>query len=503
MTIHMKIPTKSKTTTPSLFIALGLALACFGLLPNAHATDIEGALPFGNNAEGVDVLTSLTTGAWNTGTGYQALMDLTTANLNTATGLRALRNNNADANTADGMMALFTNTTGEQNVAVGAQAMVNNVDGLQNAAVGTQALFANTSGAGNCAFGQWSLAFNAVGDTSNAFGYGALFNNDTTANNGFGFVALGSNVTGPDNSAFGDLSLVLNVIASNNCAFGNNALMNNDSSAAGLANGNNAFGTDALGANVDGETNNAFGTFALFANVDGVWNNAFGFGALGANVSGSFNTAIGDSAGLSIDGSGNVCIGEGVFGNPGVNDETYIRNVWFTSQPFIAGVHDVVTVRADGRLGFTQTFAPSSRRYKQDIKPMDQSSEALFQLKPVTFRYNKDLDPAEGQHWGLVAEDVQKVNPDLVIRNREGQIAGVRYDDVNAMLLNEFLKEHKTVQQLKATVERQEAIIAQQQKGMEVLTAQLKDQAAQIQKVSARLEASRPAPPAVLGTPWL
>jgi uncharacterized coiled-coil protein SlyX len=498
----MKIPMKFKTKTPSLAIALGMALACCGLLPNAQATDVEGALPFGNNAEGVGVLTSLTTGAWNTGTGFEALHNESVGDLNTATGVRALFNDNGGtANTAYGVMALFGNTTGELNVATGAQALLNNIDGVSNTAAGTQALFGNTSGSGNCAVGQWALAFNAIGVTSNAFGYAALFNNDTTANNAFGFAALASNVTGPNNAAFGDLALVSNVVTAANCAFGNEALENNDSSAAGLANGNNAFGVQALFSNVDGETNNAFGTFALFFNDGGVWNNAFGFSALANNVSGNFNTAIGDSAGLNIDGSGNVCIGEGVVGEAGVNDSTYVRNVWFTSQPFIAGVHDVVTVRADGRLGFTQTFAPSSRRYKQDIKPMDQSSEVLFQLKPVTFRYNPDLDPAEGQHWGLVAEDVQKVNPDLVIRNREGQIAGVRYDDVNAMLLNEFLKEHKTVQQLKSTVERQEAIIAQQQKGMEVLTAQLKEQAAQIQKVSARLEVTQPAPQVVISTP--
>ena len=516
----MKIPIKFKTTAPSLFIALGLTLACFGLVPNAHATDIESALPNGNTADGVGVLTSLTSGAWNSGYGYQALLTLTTGSLNTATGLRALRDNNGDANTANGMMALQSNTIGVENVAVGAQALVFNIDGASNTAAGTQALFSNTSGSGNCAFGQWAQAFNTVGVTSNAFGYGALFNNDTTANNAFGFSALASNVTGPNNSAFGDLALVTNVIATANCAFGNEALLNNDSTAAGLGNGNNAFGFQALTSNTDGETNGAFGTFALLNNQTGEWNNAFGFGALGANVTGSFNTAIGDSAGLSIDGSGNVCIGEGVFGNAGVDNETYIRNVWFTSQPFLAGTNDVVTVRADGRLGFAQNLVPSSRRYKHDIKPMDQSSEVLFRLKPVTFRYNKDLDPAERPRWGLVAEDVQAVNPDLIVRNREGKVDSVLWEAVYAMMLNEFLKEHRKVEELASTVAKQEATIAWQQKQfqsaiaqqrkdfeaatalqqeeIQALTAGLKEQAAQIQKVSAQIEVGKPAPQTVL-----
>ena len=121
---------------------------------------------------------------------------------------------------------------------------------------------------------------------------------------------------------------------------------------------------------------------------------------------------------------------------------------------------------------------------------MEQASEVLFALKPVTFRYKKEIDPHSISQLGLVAEDVEKVNPDLVVRDKEGKPYSVRYDQVNAMLLNEFLKEHREVQEQKAT-------IAQLKSGMEALTATVKEQAAQIQKVSAQLELSKPAPQVV------
>jgi hypothetical protein len=124
--------------------------------------------------------------------------------------------------------------------------------------------------------------------------------------------------------------------------------------------------------------------------------------------------------------------------------------------------------------------APSSKRFKDAIKPMDKASEAILALKPVTFHYKHEIDPEGIRQFGLVAEQVEKVNPDLVVRDANGEVYSVRYDAVNAMLLNEFLKEHHQVQDLKA-------IVAQQQKQIGSLTAGL-------QKVSAQLEASKPAP---------
>jgi hypothetical protein len=145
-----------------------------------------------------------------------------------------------------------------------------------------------------------------------------------------------------------------------------------------------------------------------------------------------------------------------------------------------------VFVNSAGKLG-TST---SSKRFKEDIKAMDKASEALFALKPVTFRYKKEIEPKAIPQWGLVAEDVERVNPDLVIRDAEGKVNTVRYDQVYNMMLNEFLKEHKKVQELEATV-------AQQQKGMEALIAQVREQATQIQKVSTEMKMNKPAPQVV------
>ncbi len=215
-----------------------------------------------------------------------------------------------------------------------------------------------------------------------------------------------------------------------------------------------------------------------------------GTGALFNNTTGERNVALGHGAGLNVVTASNViCIGDGVDGGATpASNETYIGNIRTTLQPTSLDMVDLVTVRlADGRLGHTA----SSRRYKEDIKSMDKASEALYQLKPVTYRFKKDIDPNQRLDYGLVAENVAKITPELAIRNGNGEIESVRYSAIYAMLLNEFLKEHKKVKNLEATV-------AQQQKGMEVLTAQLKEQAAQIQKVSAQVRMSKPATRVVL-----
>jgi hypothetical protein len=281
--------------------------------------------------------------------------------------------------------------------------------------------------------------------------------------------------------------------------------LNNDFSNAGLGNGNNAFGVEALTNNDDGETNNAFGTFALFSNVSGIWNNAFGFAALGLST-GNFNTAFGDSAGATIaTGNHNACFGEGA-GNgivtasnqvainvPALGPFADISNTCFIGSIFNQPVSDAgsaqdVYVDQFNVLG----FLPSSQRFKHDIKPMDKASEAILALKPVTFKYNSDKTGRT--QYGLIAEEVAAVSPDLVFRGKNGEINTVRFEQIGAMLLNEFLKEHKKVQNLEVTV-------AEQKKGMEVLTAQLKEQAAQIQKVSAQLEVSKPAAQVVANKP--
>ena len=258
----------------------------------------------------------------------------------------------------------------------------------------------------------------------------------------------------------------------------------------------------ALQGNTTGFGNTAIGNGALFANTSGGDNVAIGRAALQTNITGMKNTAIGTNAGFNITGTGNVCIGEGMLGVAGEFNTTWIRNIHNTVQPIVGTDPDNVTVNSAGRLGRGNV---SSRRYKHDIKPMDNASEAVLALKPVTFRYNKEYDATQTLAYGLIAEDVAQVYPDLVGRNREGKPESVRYEQINAMLLNEFLKEHKKFEEQQARIARLESAVvlqrkdfeskvAQQQKGMEALTAQLKEQATQIQKVSARVEANRLAP---------
>jgi trimeric autotransporter adhesin len=298
-----------------------------------------------------------------------------------------------------------------------------------------------------------------------------------TYNTALGWASLGFNVTGNYNTGVGAATL-LNNTADSNTATGAGALLSNTSGFQNTANG--AF---ALFSNTTNGANTANGAFALLNNTTGTSNTANGVGALQSNSTGSDNTAIGRLAGFNITGSGNVCIGEGVLGVPGVDDGTYIRNVNTLTQNFSAGVNDYVTVRlSDGRLGHTAVV--SSQRYKQDIKPLAATSQALYALKPVSFRLKKEFDPMQALGFGLIAEEVEKVDPALVYRNDKGQVESVRYEMVNAMLLNEFLNEHKKVEQL-------EGMIA-------TLTATVKEQTAKIEKVSAQIEMTRPAPQQVV-----
>jgi hypothetical protein len=369
-------------------------------------------------------------------------------------------------------------TTGNFNSAFGTNALNKLTTGNNNAAQGNSALFSATIGSGNVAVGSIALRFLTTGDRNSALGYAALQNNNGHNNVAIGWKALGSNTSGASNAAVGMYALYSNTIAAGNCAFGFRALYSNDSTGNGVAFGNNAFGLSALTQNTSGQTNNAFGHEALYSNDTGNGNNAFGFGALNGNVSGSFNVAIGDTAGSQITGSGNICIGADVRGVFGESNTTRIRNVYAS----VAATR-AVYVTSSNKIG---TLA-SSRRYKEEIKPMDKASETLFALKPVTFRYKKEIDPASALSFGLIAEEVAEINPDLITRDGDGKPQTVRYEAVNAMLLNEFLKEHRKVQE-------QEATITQLKKEMDAVVVRLKEQDSKIQKVSAQLEASKPAP---------
>jgi hypothetical protein len=339
---------------------------------------------------------------------------------NTAVGDQALFSNMGESNTATGFRALFGNTMGLRNTADGALALLSNTTGSFNTANGAFALFANTTGA------------------------------DNTAN---GNGALTSNTTGFSNTANGSVALVGNITGQQNTANGTSALFNNTT----------------------GSFNTAIGSGALLSNTTGNGNTAAGQNGLASNTTGSFCTALGEDAGFNVSTANNViCIGFGV-GGANVSNSCYIGSIF--GQTSSGGV--AVFIDSAGKLG-TLT---SSRQFKEGIKPMEQASEVLFALKPVTFRYKKEIDPHSISQFGLVAEDVEKVNPDLVVRDKEGKPYSVRYDQVNAMLLNEFLKEHSTVEELK--------------KEIATLTAAVKEQASLIQKLSAQLEVGKPAPQVV------
>jgi len=446
-----------------------LVLACFALSPQARAVCQEGCLTNENTVLGDDALLSNTTGFGNTATGFQALLS------NTAGG----------DNTANGVDALFSNTTGGGNTAVGAEALSSNTTGIQNTALGDLALDSNTTGGLNTACGLGALSFNTTGSNNVACGDSAMeFNTTGSFNTAVGTFALSNNSRGNENTATGFEALGGNTTGIHNTADGFQALESNDT----------------------GNFNIASGQGALSNNTSGSNNAALGQNALVSNTTGSSNVAIGSHAGFNLTtGSNNIDIG-----NPGIATEAgiiRIGTVGTQTATFIAGISvsaiggTAVVVNNKGRLG----VASSSQRFKDEIKPMEKASEAVLALRPVTFRYKPEVDPERAPQFGLVAEQVEKVNPDLVARDEQGKPYTVRYEAVNAMLLNEFLKEHRKVERLEATIAelrstavKQEAINAQQQKGMETLAATVKEQAAQIQKVSAQLETSKPAPQVVL-----
>ena len=217
-----------------------------------------------------------------------------------------------------------------------------------------------------------------------------------------------------------------------------------------------------------------------------------GYRALTYNTTGSNNVALGEVPAPINTGEHNIYIGAGDGGSAGESNSCYIGSIW--GQTSSGGA--AVFINSAGKLGTTT----SSRRFKDDIKPMNDASEALFALKPVTFHYKKEIDPQGISQFGLIAEEVAEVNPQLVVRDKEGKVNTVRYEQINAMLLNEFLKEHKkveaqqaTIRQLKSNAEKQEATISQITKEIGILTAQFKEQSAQLQKVSAQVGTSRPA----------
>jgi len=335
-----------------------------------------------------------------------------------------------------------------------------------NTADGQGALGSLTTGLYNSAFGFLSVLSLSDGNFDTGVGAGALFVDNGGTNTAVGAAALFNNTTGGDNNAVGAFALFNNVSGFFNNAHGRDALLNST-----------------------GDQNNAMGDDAMFFNTTGSFNTAVGDDALDNNVDGNSNVAIGDEAGTGLGASVSNCI---AIGAPGAGPFAVLSNTCFIGSIFGQPVSDPGTQTAV----FVDQFNVvgifnSSRKYKHDIQPMDKASETLYQLKPVTFKFNSDWKATT--QYGLIAEEVAEVDPQLVSR-KDGEIVTVHYEQINSMLLNEFLKEHKKVQNLEVTV-------AQQAKGMEVLTAQLREQAAQIQKVSAQLEVNKPAPQVVTNKP--
>ena len=335
-------------------------------------------------------------------------------------------------------------------------------------AEGDNALRSLTTGVGNTAIGTFSLSSVTTGSFNTAVGAGALDLNTADNNTATGAAALLLNTGGHENTATGFEALFSNTEGSNNVANGAGALQSNTS-----GNFNIAVGNSALSGNNTGIANIAVGDFALFQ-----------------STTGSSNVALGSNSGVNVTTANNViCLGANALGE-NVNSSCYISNIF--AKMSAGGIN--VLVNSNGKLGTTV----SSQRFKDDIKPMERASEALLALKPVTFRYKKEIDPAGTSQFGLVAEEVEKVNPDLVVRDQEGKPYTVRYDQVNAMLLNEFLKAHHKVEEQGASITQLNATVAQQQKDFTATAARQQEQievlTAGLHKVSAQLGTSRPAP---------
>jgi hypothetical protein len=429
--LSMSSTTRSLVTT--------VTLVCFGFLPRVQAVSPppDGGYAGGNTAEGQNALLSLTSGTFNTAVGLFSLLSTTTNSFNTGVGAGTLLSNvGGPFDTPDGVTQL-----GSQNTATGAGALLSNTIGFQNTANGAFALFSNT---------ETSL--------NTAIGARALFLNTGTENTAVGAEALQNNTTGNFNTANGPFALFFNGTGNSNAAIGDNALFSNTA----------------------GNSNVAIGDSALFANTAGNNNVAIGDSAL-QNTTGSGNIAVGFEAGSLVGSSGNVI----AIGSPGddVDNSCFIGNIRNVQTQNANAIP--VLIDSAGQLG----TGSSSQRFKKEIKPMEKASESILDLKPVTFFYKNDKTTTP--QFGLIAEEVAKVNPDLIVRDKSGEIYTVRYEAVNAMLLNEFLKEHRKVDDQDRRLQEQGAIIAKQQKQIEELAANLK-------KVSAQLEVMKPAPQTVL-----
>ena len=409
------------------------------------------------------------TGSNNTATGNDALAANTSGFYNTADGSGALvGNTTGTGNTASGVWALGSNTTGSNNTATGADALNANTTGLQNTATGVEALYVNSTGNGNTANGFEALQANTVGGSNMAGGFEALYSNTTGSDNtASGANALYSNTTASGNTATGTSALYYNSTGVGNTATGLSALQANTT-----GNYNTADGSQAL-TNNTGAENTGSGNSALVSNTTGSNNTAVGFDALFTNTTGSGNIAIGSGAGYYLTtGDSNIDIGNGgVAGDSGV---TRIGN-GMQSATYISGIYGVnaggnaVYVTSSGQL----SSASSSRRFKQDIRDMGDTTDVVMGLRPVRFRY-KTQGADGGEQYGLIAEEVEEIAPQLVGRGLDGQIDSVHYEKVNAILLNQ-------VQTLQRLVDAQKDQMQSQQQEFSDLIRRLEARLAELE----------------------
>lgn len=395
---------------------------------------------------------ALSLGSAETAVGYQALAAVQSGGNNTAVG--------ADA--------LASDTVGGGNSALGTVALQHNTSGNVNAAVGVGALQENTSGSANSAVGEGALRSNTSGGSSSAFGQHALYDNTTGHHNSaFGYHAMSTNITGENNVAVGDEALGSQTSGGGNTAVGHRAM------AAASAPGQNvAIGENAMLATTTAGQNMAIGVSALQSNTTGSQNTGAGQGTLAENTTGDHNVALGFLAGQSLTtGSYNVDIGAIVNGEPGESNTIRIGNQGQQTHTYLAGVSGAtiggvasqVLVDANGQLGTTS----SSRRFKQDIRPLDSAINGLMALRPVSFHYRRSVVHGTNPlQFGLIAEQVAKVYPNLVVRGQDGWASAVAYQELPALLL--------------AQAQRQQTQIARQRERIRALKAQDRDQQAQI-----------------------
>ena len=386
-----------------------------------------------------------------------ALFVHTTGTNNTFVGVSAgSTSTTGSGNAGFGRLSLRSNTTGTANAAFGNEALYSNTAGSYNAACSAAALRANTTGNWNSAVGFRALFLNSTGSENSAFGAFALVANTASSNSAFGMLTLASNTTGTSNTAVGSGALTSNTTGLDGSAVGVDALRNNTTGWK-----NSALGTAALRSNTTGSYNTALGTYALQFNTN-VSNTAVGYAALRNGTTGSRNAALGKDAGSNqTTGNDNIYLAN--TGVAGENQQIKIGTVGTHTQTTIAGISGAtssggvaVLVNASGVLGTTT----SSARFKQDVRDMGDASDVLMKLRPVVFRYREDVVGAEDSkqtQYGLIAEEVEQVAPELVAPDLEGKPYSVKYHELPALLLNELQQQRQEIAALRERLAKLEA----------------------------------------------